>query len=399
MVNNFSVYGLPEIVKFCKLCVNSNQKPNPVVEFKNSDNQKKGTAIDDKGICNACNYHELKKKINWKQREDELLKILDIYRGKTEYDCVVPGSGGKDSGYTAHILKYKYGMNPLTVTWSPHLYTDIGWKNFTNWSQVGGFDNLLFTPNGKLHKYLTQQAFLNLLHPFQPFIIGQKNIGPRIANKFNIPLVIYGENTSEYGSSIKENFDPLMEPKYFTSDTKENIFFGKKSIKQILGETNFKINDFQPYIPIEKKDVENKKIKVFYLGYFHKWDPQEMYYYATENTGYNANTERTEGTYSKYSSIDDKVDNFHYYTTYIKFGIGRTTYDAAQEVRNEKITRNEAIELVRKFDHEFPKKYFEDFLRYINIDKDLFFKTINHFRSPHLWEKKGNDWILKQKVY
>ena len=399
MVKNFSVYGLPEKVEFCKLCVNSNQKPNPVVEFRNNDNQKNGTAIDNEGICNACNYHNLKKKIDWKKREEELLKILDLYRGKTEYDCVVPGSGGKDSGYTAHILKYKYGMNPLTVTWSPHLYTQIGWKNFTNWSQVGGFDNILFTPNGKLHKYLTQQAFLNLLHPFQPFIIGQKNIGPRIASKFNIPLVIYGENTSEYGSSIKENFNPIMEPKYFTSDAKENIFFGKKNIKQILEETDFKINDFQPYTPIKKNDIENKKIKVFYLGYFHKWDPQEMFYYATENTGYNANTERTEGTYSKYSSIDDKVDNFHYYTTYIKFGIGRTTYDAAQEVRNEKITRNEAVALVKKFDHEFPEKYFEDFLAYINIDKDLFFKTIDHFRSPHLWEKKGSEWILKQKVY
>lgn len=399
MVKNFSAYGLPEIVKFCKLCVNSNQKPNPVVEFRNNDNQKNGTAIDDKGICNACNYHALKKKIDWKKREEELIKILDHYRGKTEYDCVVPGSGGKDSGYTAHILKYKYGMNPLTVTWSPHLYTDIGWKNFTNWSQVGGFDNILFTPNGKLHKYLTQQAFLNLLHPFQPFIIGQKNIGPRIANKFNIPLVIYGENTSEYGSSIKENFNPIMEPKYFTSEAKENIFFGKKNIKQILNETDFKINDFQPYIPIKKENIEEKNIKVFYLGYFHKWDPQEMYYYATENTGYNANTERTEGTYSKYSSIDDKVDNFHYYTTYIKFGIGRTTYDAAQEVRNEKITRNEAIGLVRKFDHEFPKKYFTDFLNYISIDEELFFKTIDNFRSPHLWEKQGNNWILKQKVY
>jgi N-acetyl sugar amidotransferase len=399
MVKKFSAYGLPEIVKFCKLCVNSNQKPNPVVEFRNNDNQKNGTTIDNKDICNACNYHELKKKIDWKKREEELIKILDHYRGKTEYDCVVPGSGGKDSGYTAHILKYKYGMNPLTVTWSPHLYTDIGWKNFTNWSQVGGFDNILFTPNGKLHKYLTQQAFLNLLHPFQPFIIGQKNIGPRIANKFNIPLVIYGENTSEYGSSIKENFNPIMEPKYFTSNAKENIFFGKKNIKQILKETDFKINDFQPYIPIKKENIEEKNIKVFYLGYFHKWDPQEMYYYATENTGYNANTERTEGTYSKYSSIDDKVDNFHYYTTYIKFGIGRTTYDAAQEVRNEKITRNEAIGLVRKFDHEFPKKYFNDFLNYISIDEELFFKTIDNFRSPHLWEKQGNNWILKQKVY
>ena len=121
-----------------------------------------------------------------------------------------------------------------------------------------------------------------------------------------------------------------------------------------------------------------------------------MYYYATENTGYNANTERTEGTYSKYSSIDDKVDNFHYYTTYIKFGIGRTTYDAAQEVRNEKITRNEAIELVKNLTTSFQKNTLK-ILRYINMNKDLFFKTINHFRSPHLWEKKGNDWIFKTK--
>ena len=399
MSKNFSMYGLPETVKFCKLCVNSNQKPNTVVEFKNSDNQKKGTQIDENNICNACNYHEMKKKIDWQKREEKLLEVLDIYRGKNEYDCVVPGSGGKDSGYAAHILKYKYGMNPLTVTWSPHLYTDIGWKNFTNWSQVGGFDNILFTPNGKLHRHLTQQAFLNLLHPFQPFIIGQKNIGPRIASKFNIPLVIYGENTSEYGSSIKENFEPVMEQKYFTSDERENIYFGKKNIDQILKETDFKINDFQPYIPIKKENIESKKIKVFYLGYFHKWDPQEMYYYATENTGFKANSERTEGTYSKYSGIDDKTENLHYYTTYIKFGIGRTTFDAGQEVRNEKITRDEAIGLVKKFDHEFPKKYFDDFLKYIDIDEELFFKTIDNFRSPHLWEKMGKDWNLKQKIY
>ena len=124
MSKNFSMYGLPETVKFCKLCVNSNQKPNTVVEFKNSDNQKKGTQIDENNICNACNYHEMKKKIDWQKREEKLLEVLDIYRGKNEYDCVVPGSGGKDSGYAAHILKYKYGMNPLTVTWSPHLYTD-----------------------------------------------------------------------------------------------------------------------------------------------------------------------------------------------------------------------------------------------------------------------------------
>lgn len=399
MSKSFSMYGLPEIVKFCRICVNSNQKPNPVVEFKNNSNQKNGTGIDNDDVCNACNYHEIKKKINWEKREKELLKLLELYRGKSEYDCLVPGSGGKDSAYTAHILKYKYGMNPLTVTWSPHLYTDIGWQNFTNWTQVGGFDNILFTPNGKLHRYLTQQAFLNLLHPFQPFIIGQKNIGPRIATKFNIPLVIYGENTAEYGSSITENFDPVMKTKYFVDDERENIYFGKKKINQILKETDFKIQDFQPYIPIKKKNIEKKEIKVFHLGFFLKWDPQEMYYYASENTGYSVNKVRTEGTYSKYSSIDDKVDNFHYYTTYIKFGIGRATYDAAQEVRNDKITRDEAIQLVKKFDHEFPEKYFSDFLKYINISEDLFHKTIDSFRSPHLWKKENGSWALKQKVY
>ena len=111
----------------------------------------------------------MKKTIDWEKREKELVKLLDKYRRKNGYDCVVPGSGGKDSCFAAHILKYKYNMNPLTVTWAPHLYTDIGFKNFTNWIHIGGFDNVLFTPNGKLHRYLTRLAFMNLLHPFQTF--------------------------------------------------------------------------------------------------------------------------------------------------------------------------------------------------------------------------------------
>ena len=101
-------------------------------------------------------------------------------------------------------MKYKYGLNPLTVTWAPHLYTDIGWNNFQNWSHVGGLDNILFTPNGKLHRLLTKLSFINLLHPFQPFIIGQRLIGPTIAQKFGIKYVFYGENQAEYGNEIKE---------------------------------------------------------------------------------------------------------------------------------------------------------------------------------------------------
>jgi len=396
MKKNNSLYGLPD-VEFCTTCVMSNQKPNPVVEFKNNDNMKKGMKITS-GICNACTFAKQKNLIDWDKREYELEKLLSKHRKNSGYDCVVPSSGGKDSAYAAHILKYKYKMNPLTVTWAPHLYTDIGWKNFTNHIHVGGFDNILFTPNGKLHRYLTRLAFLNLLHPFQPFIIGQKNIGPRIASKFNIPLVIYGEHTSEYGSSIEENYNPIMKPKFFTNNAEKDIYFGKKNIIEIIKEKNFSINDFEPYLPLDEKEATNKDINVFHLGYFQKWDPQEMYYYAVENTGFKANTERTEGTYSKYSSIDDKIDNFHYYTTYIKFGVGRTSYDAAQEIRNEKITREEGVNLVNKYDGEFPKKYFKEFLDYIEIDESKFLETIDSFRSPHIWEKKDNKWKLIHQI-
>ena len=117
-------------------------------------------------------------------------------------------------------------MNPLTVTWSPHLYTDIGWKNFENWIHVGGLDNVLFTPNGLLHRHLTKLAFINLLHPFQPFIVGQRIIGPLMAKRFGIELVMYGENQAEYGNNSKENSKPTMDSKFFSIEDPMNISLG-----------------------------------------------------------------------------------------------------------------------------------------------------------------------------
>ena len=400
MSKDFSMYGLPENVVFCSKCVMSNQRPQSVVEFKNSSNQKSGLNIDENSsVCDACNYNETKKKIDWKKRENELIELLKKYRKPSGYDCIVPGSGGKDSAYTAHILKYKYGMNPLTVTWAPHMYTDIGWKNFDNWIKIGGFDNILFSPNGRVHRLLTKLAFKNLLHPFQPFIIGQKIIGPLIALKFNIPLIFYGENQAEYGNAVEENANPRMDSKFFSQKNNSEIILGGEKLSKILNEYKYSLNDFEPYIAPKINDLIDKKIEQRYLGYYLKWDPQECYYYAAKNTGFRPNTERTEGSYSKYSSIDDKIDPFHYFLTHIKFGLGRASYDAAQEIRNEKITREEGINLVKKYDNEFPKKYFKEFLEYIEINEEEFFLTIDNFRSPHLWNKDGDKWKLLQKVF
>jgi N-acetyl sugar amidotransferase len=394
-------FGLPEKVVFCKHCVISNQRPSSTVEFKHKKDEKKATiGFDDQGVCDACRYHETKEKeISWGKREQALIKLLDQHRRNDGgYDVIIPGSGGKDSAYTSHVLKYKYGMNPLTVTWAPHKYTEIGWRNFENWVHVGGLDNMLFTPNGRLHRYLTQQAFLNLLHPFQPFIVGQRIIGPAMAAKFGVKLVMYGENQAEYGNNPDDNYVPTMDRKFFSVVNPEEMVLGGKPVKEIISEGQFKINDFEPYIPPSADFLESKGIEVHYLGYYLRWDPQECYYYAVENTGFHANSERTEGTYSKYSSIDDQIDMFHYFTTLIKFGIGRATYDAAQEIRNGKITRDEGVHLVNKYDQEFPKKYFKEFLEYIDISEKQFFETVDRFRSPNLWEKVDDKWILKHTV-
>lgn len=135
------------------------------------------------------------------------------------------------------------------------------------------------------------------------------------------------------------------------------------------------------------------------MGYYKKWDPQENYYYCVENTGFSANSERTEGTYSKYASLDDAIDGFHYWLGFIKFGIGRSTSDTAHEIRDGKITRNEGIGLVRKYDGEFPKKNFSQFLEYANLNEDLFWQVVDSWRSDHIWKKKGNDWCLRRPIW
>ncbi len=394
-------YGLPEDVTFCKRCVMSNQRPTSTVEYKHTKEHLHNTLhIDDDGICDACRFAEEKDHIDWNKREEELLKLLERFRKNDgSYDCIIPGSGGKDSCYTAHVLKYKYGMNPLTVTWPPIIYTDVGWKNFRSWIDIGGFDNLSFNYNGMIHALLTRLAIENLLHPFQPFIIGQKNLAPKIALKYNIPLIFYGENEAEYGNPIADNTSSLRDKSYFSMKNLEEIQLAGVSVKALFEQYGLSIKDIQSYLPAKVEDLEKSNIEVHYLGYYLKWTPQEAYYYAAEHTGFQANPFRTEGTYSKYNSLDDKIDGLHYYTTYIKFGLGRASYDASQEIRNKHLTREEAVALVHRFDGEFPKKYFGEIMDHIGMSPERFIELCDSHRPPHLWKKENGEWVLKHPVW
>lgn len=410
-------YGLPKDVVYCKKCVISNQRPNSAIEIQNKAESLKSTIhFNSEGICDACVFSERKRnEIDWQDREAQLIDLCNRHRKNDgSYDCIVPGSGGKDSFFASHILKHKYGMHPLTVTWAPHIYTEWGWRNFQSWIHAG-HDNVLMTPNGRVHRLLTRLSTELLFHPFQAFMIGQKFIAPKMAALHKIPLVFYGENEAEYGNALSDTDSATRDKSFFSDDESKETFLGGVSLRSLISDFGLEKSELNPYLPIDSETLDSSNIQVHYLGYYLKWHPQACYYYAVENGGFEASPERTPGTYSKYNSIDDRIDDLHYYTTGIKFGIGRATYDAAQEIRSGDIDREEGVALVKRFDHEFPDRFTDEILGYLSLsndefpvaskmfeqpimDRDYFRLLTDSFRSPHIWKLNGEKWELRHSV-
>ena len=310
-----------------------------------------------------------------------------------DYDVIVPCSGGKDGSFVAHQLKYKYGMNPLTVTWAPLKASKIGRTNLDAFI-ASGFNHILGTPNPLITKKLTQLSFKHLGDPFQPFIYGQTNFPLQMAVKNNVQLIMYGENGEvEYGGDVKNGMRPTREIR----DHDKHYFSGLPP--EFWVEKGISLADLAPFRSPTFEQIEMNKTEIHFMGYYKFWDPQENYYYCQENTGFTANSERSEGTYSKYASLDDEIDGFHYYLSYIKFGIGRATSDSAHEIRDGKISRDEGVALVKRFDHERPKKYYAEFLDYCSITSEEVEEVLDSWRSDHLWDKSSGEWKLRFTVW
>ena len=386
------IQHIPKEVKWCKKCVVSNQRPRII--------------FDGKGVCSGCKNTEYKNnEVDWDQRERELVELLDKHRSDDgSWDVIVPSSGGKDSGFVAHQLRYKYGMNPLTVTWSPLEYTDIGFQNFESCINAG-FTNLLCTPNGRLQRKLARLSFEELGDAFHVFVLGQVSYPFQMALKLGIKLVFYGENGEAEYAGDPEYADKPYKPssewvkQHFKGLTfRELLDYGLKN-KEYLSEDDYSESDLIFYEPPSTEQLDKAGIvgKHFY-SYYHKWSPQENYYYCVEHTGFKPNSERSEGTYSKYSSLDDKMDGFHYYMRYIKFGLGRCLEEAAHEVRDGHIIREEGVALMRRYEGEFPEKYFKDFLGYLDISEDHFWEVVDSWRPKHLWKQTNKGWQLKHPI-
>ena len=384
--------NIPREVKWCNRCVISNQRPRVI--------------FDDDGVCSGCHNNNYKNhSVDWQKREKELVDLLDLHRKNDgSWDVIVPSSGGKDSGYVAHQLRYKYGMNPLTVTWSPLQYTDIGRQNFQALIDAG-LSNLLCTPNGRFQRKLARLCFEELGDAFHVFVLGQISCPFQMALRLGIKLVFYGENgEAEYAGDPKYIDKPCKPPEewlgqHFKGVTfRELLDYGLKH-KNYLSEDDFVESDLIFYEPPSLGEFKRaNNLGIHFFSYYHKWTPQENYYYCVEHTGFKPNPERTEGTYSKYASLDDKLDGFHYYLRYIKFGLGRCMEDAAHEIRDGHITREEGIALMQRYEGEFPKKYFKEFLDYLDINEEYFWEVVDSWRAPPLWEKRDGKWNLQNPI-
>lgn len=353
------------MIRFCTRCTISTMRPR--------------ITFDAEGVCSACRFAEAKAATDWAARERELVALCDQHRSHDgAFDVVVPVSGGKDGGFVAHQLKYRYGMNPLCVSFAPLIPTEIGRQNLRAFID-SGFDVIQGHPNGKAARKLARLAFEHMGDPFQPFIYGQTNFPLRMAAQEGIGLVMYGEDgEAEYGGAVKE-----ARAQRSVDDHDKQYFSGRDP-------------EYWEAHGISAKELEifkgphgEAKPEIHFFGYYKKWDPQENFYYCSEHTGFSTNTERTEGTYSKYASLDDRLDGLHYFLGYIKFGIGRCTSDSAHEIRDGKITREEGVALVHKFDGEFPRKHFAEVCAYMGISELEAQVIIERWKSPEVWGATG----------
>src|SRR3990167_6805780 len=271
---------LPDEVRFCARCVVSNQRPRIV--------------FDTEGVCSACRYAERKREgsIDWKPRAEERRALLDRHRRPTGYDVIVPVSGGKDSATVAHRLKTEYGMHPLCVKWAPFAYTDIGRENFEAFVH-SGFDVLVAYPNGLVHRKLARLALEYYGDAWQPFAYGQLNYALHMAARFNIQLVMFGENgEAEYGGDPAANDKPRWDSAdwdrvYLKGAKVENLVEIGVGLGVFDREECRSISEFYGYPPREVLG----ETEFHWFAYYRKWHPQGNFYHAQANTGFTANPE------------------------------------------------------------------------------------------------------------
>ena len=362
------------------------------------------------GVCNACSYHEGKKEIDWNARKAEFIDLVAHHKGRklrdsgSSHDCIVPFSGGKDSATIAWKLKFEHGLNPLLVCYGQLLWTDVGRRNFDRVC-AAGFDILYWRVDQRVSRKLARRFLVERGHPKQHYDAGVNAVPVRTAIQFNIPLIFYAEHgETEYGGLV------LSEDHRRTRDLTEVLENQIGDDPRNWAADGLSEKGLYPYIYPSRDDIECVGVKALYFSYFFPWDIHENARFARERMGFEQAENgslhlikedgmiwssccpvdlpewwgKSDGSFEGFDSIDDKIDDLDFYMMHVKFGFGRATRMASRLIQGGHMTCEQGMELVERYDGEFPQTHLNNVLDYLDMTREELDEVIEKHRNPTL---------------
>jgi len=372
------------LIKYCKVCVLPSTKPD--------------LGFDQNNICDACNNYQNRKSIDWKKRYEDLLILVKKYKNIdfSNWDCVVPVSGGKDSTYQV-LQVIKLGLNPLCVTSTTCDLSDLGKKNIQNIKNLG-VDLIEVSPDPKIRARLNAIGLKRVGDISWPEHVGIFTIPVQIALKFNIKLIVWGENSqNEYGGP---------------SEASNSNILNRRWLEEFGGLLGMRTSDIIKLDNIHKKKLihyeypseellKNAQIEGVFLGHYIPWDGLNNSLIAQMN-GFSTYEKLVEGSIVNYENLDNHQTGIHDYFKFLKFGFGRASDIASLLIRRGKLDRSDAIKLVKKLDGKFPWYYLgkklEDILKPLNISIDEFVNICDEFTNKKIFKKDNDGKLFKDNM-
>tara|TARA_Y100001933_G_scaffold265164_1_gene336235 strand:+ start:10104 stop:11219 length:1116 start_codon:yes stop_codon:yes gene_type:complete len=364
-------------MRWCRKCVLPDTRPNLL--------------IGEDGICNACKNHKIKEVIDWESRLSSLKKLVKNVKEKDkEYDCLIPVSGGKDS--TWQVLKcLELGLKPLTVTWRTPGRTSIGQQNLDNLRNLG-VDHIDYSINPKVEAKFMINTLKKLGTTAIPMHLALFNIPTKIAYKFDIPLIVWGENSAaEYGNVEERDIGHRLDSSWIK---RYGVTHGTKASDWVSG--NLTKKELTAYESIEDKDLDKGGIFGIFLGYYLKWDPLETKRVAVEN-GFRIAKQAKTGLYN-FADIDDNFISIHHWMKWYKFGFTRLHDNLSIEIRNGRITRDEAIKIIKNTGDTTPREDIDEFCQFTKISSKEFWDICEKFRNDEIWSRYNDKWQIKNYI-
>jgi len=348
--------------------------------------------FNEEGVCSACvSVARKDTTIDWDQRKKDLHSIIDHYKiknGGIGYDCLIPVSGGKDSTFQAYYMKVVCGLNPLCVCFETTAVTELGQRNLDNISKMG-IDVIHFKKNHPAYKSMVIEGFRRVGDEMWPNHLAIFTIPFHFAVKFNIPLIIWGENPqAEYGGPIDSIHANQLNRKWLEE-------FGGllgNRIQDMVGVDGLTAKDLTPYFYPTDEELNRVGVTGIFLGQYIFWDARKQldivkaHGFAVKEDG------PVEGTYTNYENLDEKMHSLHDYLKFVKYGFGRATDHVCIDIRNKRMTREEGLKMIKQYDGKYPHVGIKDFIEYSELSKEEIDKVIDSFTNPVIFqqEEDGN---------